>query len=200
MDLPRFLADYIHNETGLRAEAHPSRADIKADHFIVMVENFWDEPGGTFQNVTAGDYSFKQNGVPVEGFDQSLPIRVIWRSNCIGETWRADMIEQTRKNATFFSAPFLVPVFGGKLVGGAADMMDDGQGADVPDIDQWNIDGPGLGFNVMLQRDPARDRVFEDITKGKRQKRNGYIAEQHFVGAIFFKGGAEVPNDKRRHI
>ena len=200
MDIPRFLAMQIHEMSGgLRAEADPSRADIKADHFIVKVENFWDEPSGTFQNPIEGNYTFEQDGIPVEGFKQSLTVRVIWRSNYSGEHWRADTIEQTRKNAILFSVPFFVPAFGGKITGAAAELCDDGRAADIPNFEATNKDGPGLGFQVFLERDPGNDVVFESATKGPRQKMNGYIAEQHFVGAVYFTGGAEVPNDARRH-
>jgi len=199
MDIPRYLAEVIYEMSGrMRVEIEPSPGDIKTDHFIVSVENFWDEPGGTFQNITAGDYSFEESGVSVEGFDQSLPVRVVWRSNCIGQHWRATVIEQTRKNALMFSAPFFIPVFGGKLTGTAADMVNDGVGGDIANFEENNIDGPGLGMIAILQRDPGKDIVFAKTQKN--DLRNGYIAEQHFVGGVFFQGGAEVPNDKRRNV
>ena len=66
MDFPRYIAEYIHNRTGLPAEAEPSPADIAGDHFIVKVESFWDEPEGTFSDQEVGPYSFEENGPAVE--------------------------------------------------------------------------------------------------------------------------------------
>jgi len=197
MDMPRYLAEKIKELSGgLRVEVEPSPADIRPDHFIVQVENFWIEPAGTFQNVTEGDWTFVKGGIPVEGWQQALPVRVVWRSHCIGQTWRATMIEQTRKNAIMFADPFFVPAFGGKFTGESAELANDGQGQDLGNFEETNKDGPGLGFICMLERDPTRDKVFEPSTKF--EKRNGYLAEQHFVGHLFFSGGALVPNDKRR--
>jgi hypothetical protein len=106
------------------------------------------------------------------------------------------MIEQTRKNAIMFADPFFVPAFGGKFEGKSAEMANDGQGQDLGNFEETNKDGPGLGFIVMLSRDANSDKVFTPSTKF--EKRNGYLAEQHFTGHMFFQGGALVPDDKRR--
>lgn len=206
MDLPRFVAMYVKDMSGIPAEAEPSPADMPETHFIVRVENFWQEPEGTFMNFNTGDYSFEENGIPVEGFRQALPIRLVFHSRGTGEIWRARMIEQTRRNATLFSTPFRLDVMGGRLMGPALDMMTDGQGVDISNIDELNEAGPGIGMIVELSRDPGKDVVFEKDLKmttrlGKvREKSFGYICEQHFVGNIVFDGGDEVPNDKRRFI
>lgn len=198
MDLPRYLATVIKYRVGKPAEAAPSLADIATDHFIVSVRNFWQEPNGTFSNMESGDYSFEQDGIPVEGFTQALPIRVVYRSKGAGEKWRGEVIEQMRLNAIAFSASFHLPVFGGKLFGKAAALCNDGTPEDIVNFDENNLDGPGLGMVVDLGRDPNSDIVFQPQTKNK--KPNGFLAEQHFIGDIVFHGGAEVPNDQRRHI
>lgn len=193
MDMLSYLARKIADMSGgLRVECEPSRADIKTDHFIISIINFWVEPAGTFQNILEGNYTFEENGTPVEGWQQALPVRVVWRSNCIGEVWRSRMIEQTRKNAIMFADPFFVPAIGEKFTGKSAEMAAD----DFADFEKTNVDGPGLGFNVFLERDPASDKVFEPSTKF--DMKNGFLAEQHFTGYMFFQGGALVPNDKRR--
>jgi len=195
MDLPRYLARVIKYRVGKPAEAAPSLADIATDHFIVSVRNFWQEPVGTFSDMESGEYSYKQHGIPVEGFVQALPIRVVYQSKGAGEKWRGEVIEQMRINAILFSPMFHLPAFGGKIYGKAAELCDDGVPEDIANFDENNLGGPGLGYNVELNRDPNSDRVFEPDTKNRKQ--NGFIAEQHFIGDIVFNGGAEVPNDRR---
>ena len=198
MDIPRYLATHIHNISDLRAEAEPSPADIGPEHFIVSATSFWEEPNGTYNNFDTGNFSFEENGIPVEGYDQALPVRVVWKSKGSGEAWRGVQIERTRLNTIMFSAPFLLPVMGGRLYGRAAELADDGQGVDIADFDEVNLDGPGLGMYVGLKRDPSSDVMFKRDTRshtrmGKTQEtHSGYIVEQHFIGHVFFNGGAEV--------
>ena len=171
MDIPRYLAEAIHNMSGLPCEADPSPADIRGDHFIVRVENFWKEPAGITSNLQTGNMTFEQNGIPIEMYHQALPVRVIWKSVMTGENWRGRMVEQTRKNAIMFSSLFLLTVFGGKLTGAAAAMADDGVNNDIANFAANNTDGPGLRLVVELGRAPNSDKVFEPTDK--RNKRNG---------------------------
>ena len=197
MDMPRYLADKVKDLTGEPVEVDPSRADIKDGHFVVTIDSFWEEPDGVTQSNVEGNYTYEENGIPVEIWDQALPVRVVYKSTGIGESWRAAVIEQTRKNAIHFAEPFFVPALGGKFTGQSAVLANDGQKADLGNFDTTNKDDRGLGFVVKLKRDKASDKVFEPVDRDG--KRNGYIAEQHFTGHMIFTGGQRVPDDQRRY-
>ena len=197
MDMPRYLGDKIAEMTGKPVEVEPSRADIKDSHFIVQVDSLWEEPDGVTHSVVEGNYTYEENGIPVEIWDQALPVRVIWRSINTGEAWRGQMIEQTRKNAIYFADPFFVPAFGGKFTGASAVLANDGKKADMGNFETTNRDMRGLGFICKLKRDKGSDKVFQKYDKANL--RNGYICEQHFTGHMVFRGGQEVPDDQRRY-
>lgn len=204
MDIPRYLADWIKDLSGgLRVEAEPSDADIDGDRFVVSVTSLWMEPAGMTSNLETGNYTYEQDGVPIELYMQALPVRVVWKSRGTGELWRGQQIEQTRRNAIMFSGAFKLPIFGGRYIGEAAKLLDDGVGKDVVNFQQVNNDGPGLGMSVGLRRDIASDKFEKDTSSYRsrgqtRTTERGYVAEQHFVGEVSFIGGAEVPNDNRR--
>jgi len=185
MDIPRYLAEYLTVFSGgVKAEVEPSPADIKGDRFVVGVRNFWQEPRGTFGINTDTFYRFKDGAAYIEGYDQALPVRVIYRSHSSGEMWRGKFIEQARRNATLFSQPFRLPILGEGLSGRSLELATNGHGEDLPNPKEH---GPGLGMIVMLERDPSEDVVFEKLDK------NGYKAEQHFIGDVYFNGGDKMP-------
>lgn len=196
MSLLRATASRLELITGVnRSEVEPSVSNRRADKWIVKVTAYWKEVSCNY-SAQDGSYNFEDDGMIVEGFWRALPIRAIYQSKGAGELWDGKFMAQTMKNVDTLHDPFHVPAFGGKLQGGTLAKMDDGTPVDIADYYLINTDGPGMGYNVALTRDPGSD-VVPDGPEIKNNKRAGYVAEQHFTGEIVFYGVRRIPETQR---
>lgn len=194
MDILRAIARRLELITETeKSEIEPSRSERRADKFIVQVESFWKESEEKFGPDDLPE-NFSDNGPLIKLYWRCLPIRVVWQSRGSGEHWRNTVITQTMKNVDLFHIPFHVPAFGGMFQGEAADMVSE----HIGDFELTNVDGPGKGYVVELNRDENSDLVFQIVTKDGRD--NGYIAEQHFTGKVSFQGVLEIPPNLRSII
>ena len=197
MDIPRTIAEFLQQNTGVPSEAEPSRADIKDGHFIVSINGFWDLDGTwshfseNYANGTG--HSFEENGPTLaHGFQMTLPVRIVYRSRGTGEQWRGVVIQQTKKNAMFLHGSKLIPFLGGKVTGKAAEMMSN----HIENFNELNIDNTAVrGFVLNVERDARSDKLFEPVKDGKNNNINGYLAEQAFIGQITFEDATTTEDE-----
>jgi len=182
MDLLKSLAETIADMTGKRVEIEPSQADIKAEHFIISLQSFWIDPEGTMRNE---GYSMQENGLGEEGYKQALPVKVVYRSTSSGETWRSQVLQDTKEFAKRFSSVFRIAIAGGKLKNKALERVEN----IVPDLVN-NDDIHGIGFLCELNRALDEDQPFVMIEENGRTKT--YVAEMVWNGYIIFEESQEV--------